>query len=83
MTDMKVSYVRRMLLSTPNLEQVARETDLDLRAPTPQAFQGLVAKLQRIIVGAIGHAGRLRGESLHDRLSRSDRRSPNASCRCC
>ena len=44
--DAKVAYVRRMLLSTPNLEQVARETDLDLRAPTPQAFQALVAKLQ-------------------------------------
>lgn len=48
--DMKVSYVRRLLLSTPNLEQVARETDLDLRAPTPQAFQALVAKLQRDIL---------------------------------
>lgn len=42
----KVDYVRRMLLSTPNLQQVARETDLDLRAPTPQAFQVLIAKLQ-------------------------------------
>ena len=42
----KVDYVRRLLLSTPNLEQVARKTDLDLRAPTPQAFQMLVARLQ-------------------------------------
>jgi polysaccharide chain length determinant protein (PEP-CTERM system associated) len=49
-SDVKVAFVRRMLLSTPNLEQVARETDLDLRAATPQAFQGLVAKLQRDIV---------------------------------
>ena len=48
-SDIKVAYVRRLLLSTPNLELVARETDLDLRAPTPQAFQGLVAKLQREI----------------------------------
>jgi polysaccharide chain length determinant protein (PEP-CTERM system associated) len=46
MAQAKVDYVRRMLLSTPNLQQVARETDLDLRAPTPQAFQVLVAKLQ-------------------------------------
>jgi polysaccharide chain length determinant protein (PEP-CTERM system associated) len=45
----KVAYVRRILLSTPNLEQVARETDLDLRAATPQAFQDLVLKLQRDI----------------------------------
>ncbi len=48
-SDLQVDFVRRMLLSTPNLEQVARETDLDLRADTPQAFQGLVAKLQRDI----------------------------------
>ncbi|NGX17077.1 XrtA system polysaccharide chain length determinant [Wenzhouxiangella sp. XN24] len=48
--DAKVAYVRRMLLSTPNLELVARQTDLDLRAPTPQAFQALVAKLQEEIV---------------------------------
>jgi polysaccharide chain length determinant protein (PEP-CTERM system associated) len=47
--DVKVAFVRRMLLSTPNLEQVARQTDLDLRADTPQAFQGLVLKLQRDI----------------------------------
>jgi polysaccharide chain length determinant protein (PEP-CTERM system associated) len=43
---MKVAYVRRMLLSTPNLEEVARKTDLDLRAANPQALQELVAKLQ-------------------------------------
>jgi hypothetical protein len=47
--DVKVAFVRRMLLSTPNLEQVARETDLDLRADTPQEFQALVLKLQREI----------------------------------
>ena len=45
----QVAYVRRMLLATPNLEQVARETDLDLRAATPQAFQALVATLQQNI----------------------------------
>ena len=45
----KVAYVRRILLSTPNLEQVARETDLDLRAPNPQAFQSLIETLQRDI----------------------------------
>jgi polysaccharide chain length determinant protein (PEP-CTERM system associated) len=56
--DAKVSYVRRLLLSTPNLEQVARETDLDLRAATPQAFQELVAGLQEDIqVQPIGGRG--------------------------
>lgn len=47
---LKVSYVRRLLLSTPNLEQVARQTDLDLRAPNPQAFQALVSRLQQMII---------------------------------
>jgi polysaccharide chain length determinant protein (PEP-CTERM system associated) len=45
----KVAYVRRMLLSTPNLEQVARKTDLDLRAESPLALQKLVAELQLAI----------------------------------
>jgi polysaccharide chain length determinant protein (PEP-CTERM system associated) len=45
----KVNYVRRQLLSTPNLEQVARETDLDLRVDTPQAFENLIIGLQREI----------------------------------
>lgn len=51
---LKVSYVRRMLLSRPNLEQVARQTDLDLRAPTPQAFQALVGNLQNMIMVEAG-----------------------------
>jgi polysaccharide chain length determinant protein (PEP-CTERM system associated) len=45
----KVFYVRRQLLSTPNLEQVARETDLDLRVDTPEGFQKLVIGLQTAI----------------------------------
>lgn len=56
--DVSVAYVRRLLLSTPNLEQVARETDLDLRAPTPQAFQALVTGLQeQIEVQPAGRGG--------------------------
>jgi polysaccharide chain length determinant protein (PEP-CTERM system associated) len=51
----KVDYVRRQLLSTPNLEQVARETDLDLRVETPEAFEALVLTLQREI--GVGPAG--------------------------
>lgn len=54
--QMQVDFVRRMLLSTPNLEQVARTTDLDLRADSPQAFQLLVAGLQRKI--QVAPAGR-------------------------
>nr|WP_240901459.1 XrtA system polysaccharide chain length determinant [Thioalkalivibrio sp. XN279] len=42
----KVNYVRRQLLSTPNLEQVARETDLDLRVDTPEGFENLIIELQ-------------------------------------
>jgi len=48
-SEVKVAYVRRLLLSTPNLQLVARETDLDLRADTPLAFQELVAGLQKKI----------------------------------
>lgn len=56
--QLKVHYVRRMLLSTPNLEEVSRKTDLDLRAPTPQAFQALITSLQRNIqVAAAGSGG--------------------------
>lgn len=54
----KVDYVRRMLLATPNLRQVARETDLDLRAGTPQELEALVAELQfKINVGPAGIRG--------------------------
>lgn len=53
----KVAYVRRLLLSTPNLEQVARQTDLDLRAPNPRAFQELIAELQRQITVRPGGGG--------------------------
>ena len=56
--DISVAYVRRLLLSTPNLEQVARQTDLDLRAKTPQAFQALVTGLQQQIeVRPAGYGG--------------------------
>ncbi|NGP53724.1 XrtA system polysaccharide chain length determinant [Thioalkalivibrio sp. XN8] len=42
----KVNYVRRQLLSTPNLTEVARETDLDLRVDTPQGLENLIIGLQ-------------------------------------
>jgi polysaccharide chain length determinant protein (PEP-CTERM system associated) len=55
--EVKVAYVRRLLLSTPNLEQVARQTDLDLRAANPLEFQNLVAGLQRDISVRPGGGG--------------------------
>lgn len=51
---MKVAYVRRLMLSIPNLEQVARKTDLDLRASTPEAFKALVEDLQTMIIVEAG-----------------------------
>lgn len=56
-TDVSVAFVRRLLLSSPNLERVARQTELDRRAPTPQALQQLVAQLQRAISVRPGGGG--------------------------
>lgn len=55
--EVSIAYVRRLLLSKPNLEQVARQTELDRRAPTPQALQRLVADLQRDISVRPGGGG--------------------------
>ena len=49
----EVDLVSKALLTRPNLEAVARETDLDLRAETPQQFELLISALQRN-VGVIG-----------------------------
>ena len=59
--QLQVAYVRQTLLSTPNIENVARATDLDLRAATPAAFQALVAGLQRDISVTTGADGRRGG----------------------
>jgi polysaccharide chain length determinant protein (PEP-CTERM system associated) len=46
-----LAIVRQALLSRPNLESVARETDLDLRAKSPQEMDALLASLrQRVVV---------------------------------
>lgn len=42
----EVSLVSRALLTRPNLSKVARETDLDLRANTPQEMELLITGLQ-------------------------------------
>lgn len=45
----QVDVMRQTLLSRPNLEQVARMTDLDLGAPTPSQMDVLTSRLQRDI----------------------------------
>ena len=43
----EVDLVSKALLTRPNLAEVARQTDLDLRAETPQQMEGLITSLQR------------------------------------
>ena len=43
----EVGLVSKALLTRPNLEAVARETDLDLRTETPQQFEQLISSLQQ------------------------------------
>ena len=43
----EVGLISKALLTRPNLEAVARETDLDLRAETPQQMESLISGLQR------------------------------------
>lgn len=45
----QVEAVSRALLTRPNLEEVARKTDLDLRADTPEQLQRLITGLQERI----------------------------------
>ena len=45
----QVEAVSRALLTRPNLETVARETDLDLRADTPDEMEELITGLQKRI----------------------------------
>ncbi len=45
----QINFVRQSLLSRPALEKVIRETDLDLRAKTPQARTGMVDSLQKAV----------------------------------
>lgn len=48
--ESELSIVRQALLSRPQLRNVARETDLDLRAKTPAELEGLLTSLQERIV---------------------------------
>jgi len=53
----QINFVRQSLLSRPQLEKVVRETDLDLRAKTPQARVALVDSLLRNIKVTAEDAG--------------------------
>jgi protein tyrosine kinase modulator len=58
--ESELNLVRQALLSRPNLEKVARETDLDLRAKTPEDRERLISNLQAKIQVSAGRAGRSR-----------------------
>jgi polysaccharide chain length determinant protein (PEP-CTERM system associated) len=47
--EQQVSAVSRALLTRPNLEAVARKTDLDLRADNPEQMERLITNLQERI----------------------------------
>jgi len=44
--DTEIKLIARTLLSKPNLEDIARETDLDIRANSPQEFEAIVSGLR-------------------------------------
>lgn len=48
--DQQVAFMKRTLLSRPNLEQVARMTDLDLTAETDRDMDGLLNELSKDIL---------------------------------
>lgn len=52
----EIKLIARTLLSRPNLEDIARETDLDIQANTPQEFEQIVNQLRTSI--RLGSAGR-------------------------
>ncbi len=51
--ESNLAVVRQAILSRPNLEKVARQTDLDLRAKTPEEMEHLIDGLgKRIVIEA-------------------------------
>lgn len=61
----QVNMMSRVLMSRPNLEKVAQQTDLYLRAPTPEGFQRMVEGLPQRI-GLAGGAGNVFGVTFKD-----------------
>lgn len=58
--DKQLAVMRRTLLSRPNIEQLLRATDLDLRANGPVQRESLIADLQnRIVVATAPTANQL------------------------
>ena len=67
--NMRVAYVRQQLLSRQHLEEVARETDMDLRAKTPTEFESLIRTLRgKIWISGGGGASRGRPPSIEQNL---------------
>lgn len=48
-SDDEIKLMARTLLSRPNLEKIARATDLDIQASTDKAFEELIDDLQKTI----------------------------------
>jgi len=44
--DVQIRLMVRTLLNRPNLERIARMTDLDIQASNPAAYEGLIARLK-------------------------------------
>ncbi len=54
----QLNYVRQAMLSMPQLDRVARETDLDLNANTPEEKQRMLASLRNdIVIDAVAQPG--------------------------
>jgi polysaccharide chain length determinant protein (PEP-CTERM system associated) len=71
----QIELVRQAMLSTPVLETVARETDLDLRAHTPEEKQALIASLQSKINIRSTSLQRSRNEGIYSITYRDLRRN--------
>ena len=81
----EVKLMTRTLLSRPNLEKIARMTDMDLKATTPEAMEALLNRLQHTIKLS-GGRGRDKSARLPGRWgrrgSRGRRRGSRRSSRC-
>ena len=67
-TGQRVGLMTKTLLTRPNLEKLARMTDLDIRATTPQQMDALTDSLaNRIVVSAADRSGDIYNISFEDR----------------
>jgi polysaccharide chain length determinant protein (PEP-CTERM system associated) len=66
--ESELSVVKQALLSRPSIETVARKTDLDIRAKTPEAREALLASLSERIVVATEAQARSRTRAATDGL---------------